>query len=607
MVDVIDNLDPTAVDMSSIPDEDFVGAIFRTTNAIRSLHNIPRFGYPSDISLISSDTEEERLQYLYGTTFLSLTVLLVFAVWVVVLIFCKLLGPYRTGYFSGSVPLMPYPKDITDNQGENQPLNQNEEEKKNENPHHFRTALEEIEEWQYEYQALVDQMSRVRVTFFGCGIVVLAASFGIYVSGYSSLQKGFLNAKDEINTLRDTIDATSQQLRLQHTNSSHTIPQGELALERISAWCSNVETNFTLERIYEDDERYTYTYNKDGNVLVDVDGMRSEFIELYSTLGNMIADSSINVVDALDEASNNAQDETDNMDEFLWWYGTCLFFLLALDALTIIFMVGAYMASKTDTSIWFENLLSCVFLPIFAFLVNVSWMLTSGVATAAVLTADACSGSPEKNLVAIFHEKQQTLDPLLYSLTKYYIEDCMAIPVDTTTKPTRFVEDFTEYVERSIQETQRFLDFTKYIDSAIIDEACGDGTGIVPLRAAMSSLNIGLESLQGVTTNTSESLYCSVFTPVYTNIMHKQVCYRGVDAFSTIFFSMACLTIACMIMITLRVATHPIEFYDADHTENENDQEINKGGAAVTGLGGNAEDSSINSADLATKRNSSSA
>ena len=49
-----------------IPDEDFVGSMFRATRTIRSLHDIPRFGYPSDISLVASDTEEERLQYIYG-------------------------------------------------------------------------------------------------------------------------------------------------------------------------------------------------------------------------------------------------------------------------------------------------------------------------------------------------------------------------------------------------------------------------------------------------------------------------------------------------------------------------------------------------------------
>jgi hypothetical protein len=79
----------------------FQRSIYERNLAVDRMHNFPRFGHGKDIQLLIEGNNAQQADYLAGLLWGSLTVFLLFALWVTLLISCSCAGPRRVGFFSG--------------------------------------------------------------------------------------------------------------------------------------------------------------------------------------------------------------------------------------------------------------------------------------------------------------------------------------------------------------------------------------------------------------------------------------------------------------------------------------------------------------------------
>ena len=213
-------------------------------------------------------------------------------------------------------------------------------------------------------------------------------------------------------------------MQVQYKASNKTIPKRDIILDEVVNWCANIETNFSVspDDITLPQNRTGIILDSDGKYVAEVDDFRSSLEKSYSSLSDMIAPGAQTIARTLDIANVNAQDVEQTMSEFIFWYGLSMFFIVLIDAITLFLLAGVYLASRSEPSPRIECIQTRIFLPVFTLLISASWFMTAAFAVAAVFSADVCTGSPESNIVAVFYEKEQTMDPLLYSMTQYYVE-----------------------------------------------------------------------------------------------------------------------------------------------------------------------------------------
>lgn len=96
---------------SLLPYETAFASEFASTTAIDLAHRAsPRYGNPTDVTLLVIGNEEDQKAYLIGVFSGAITIFIFAMIWVLLLIYFKVRGPKRYGWLSGSRdPLPPNP------------------------------------------------------------------------------------------------------------------------------------------------------------------------------------------------------------------------------------------------------------------------------------------------------------------------------------------------------------------------------------------------------------------------------------------------------------------------------------------------------------------
>ena len=53
---------------------------------------------------------------------------------------------------------------------------------------------------------------------------------------------------------------------------------------------------------------------------------------------------------------------------------------------------------------------------------EITCVLSAASGVVAIFTADMCTGSPDEKLMQVVHIKEQSMNHLLYDMSKYYVE-----------------------------------------------------------------------------------------------------------------------------------------------------------------------------------------
>lgn len=558
-----------------IPDEEFFPETFESTLSIRWMHEAPRYGYTSNIELFANQNEALRQQYVNGTVFISALILLFFFVWNTTLLLHKFLGSSRVGWTSGSVPVFPIPKHGRDAAYS---FSHDEDDANNKEKIHDKKTQKEIKRWQREYSAAISHLKGIRLAFIICGALVLIASFALYIAGFTPLNDAFTESYDLITELDDALKTSAGQMNVQNEVGSNEelVKRKESIVELIENTCPLVENNFTisLDDIVGDLDPDFYIVDSNGDYVILVELLRMAAAEGYTRLNDFGVATSDTVKGVLESASANANEIQDEMDQFLYWYGLSIFVVVAIDAIAICLMFGVFMAQKTKPSKMFESVLSYILLPIFILLIDLSWVVTATFAVVTILSADVCTGSPETNLKAVFHEKQASMETLLYDMTVYYVEKCNIYPVPVDENPTKIFGLYSETFGEVTSITDAFVNQFAAIDPTVYETNCG--ASIENITVAMDEFKPYLEQVSNATNDSIESLYCSQFTPIYTDIMHDEVCYNGVQSLTIVFIMLLVVTVSGMVMVTFRVAykSTTFDFFDGEEKDKQDEFQV---------------------------------
>eukprot|EP00592_Proboscia_alata_P011153 CAMPEP_0194365520 /NCGR_PEP_ID=MMETSP0174-20130528/13591_1 /TAXON_ID=216777 /ORGANISM="Proboscia alata, Strain PI-D3" /LENGTH=635 /DNA_ID=CAMNT_0039140271 /DNA_START=77 /DNA_END=1984 /DNA_ORIENTATION=+ len=553
-------------------DEDFVASEFEPSLFTESMHNMPRFGHTDDIGYAASSNLDVKEDYLLGVSFISGVIVLFLLVWVIVLIVMKFVGREQVGCASGEVSKIPSIESIqkanANNQYQNNVNSQNsgEDEGEGMNGVEISTSsdakedddyLADIEQWQYESTSIEQIIRWARIIFLVFAGIVIVSSLAIILGGINVLNYAYISAIDNVQVMNTKIDLSIGEAAFFSSVALNASKERDLTLESIDSWCPNANINGTIAVTTSSDDNITYLSTGTSS-----DGLYSSLVDLTT-----FAVGGINSIEgSLVEAKMKGEDIKESMNNYAWWHLGTLGFILGVDFLVALFSIGVILAWKNIQPLPFEILQTYCALPLFAFLVSTTWLAAAGFAFTAVLTSDVCTGSPEENLVSIFNEQETDLDPLLYAMTKYYVEGCSL--EDRPEKPTVFIDDFLPYLKAAETAMQTFSSEVSMVDFNNLVSSCGtDASYVTSAIDNIAQLTLSLNKVTIQANSTIQSLYCSEYNPVYVDMMHVDVCHFGVKGLSMTFISTLVLVVAGMVMMTLRASWHEVE--DEDHWMND--------------------------------------
>jgi len=520
--------------LSTVPDDEYVARSFIPTRIIELMHSIPRFGHTDNIGYAASSDGDVQEDYILGAVFLSAFILLVFFVWLTVLIIFKCLGSRQVGCAAGTkFKIAPFDKirAYNANQRYDDDSEQDEEQRQ----------IPDIEHWEAEVKWVERRARRTRTTFLFSALLVLAASAVLILLGLIVLDNAYKTTQESVKEMGGSITNAATEVKKLIIVSNQTKTHRDSILDGLSNstnWCPNAAANPTTPVLG-----------------IPIANVTSELVTNLNGLSDFNIRGAITLEETLQEASTEQEEISFEMDLYSWWFYVTLGFILLLDLLCIIFICGVITAWCGKQPVAFNKFQTFIAMPIFSFLVNISWLFTSGFALAAVLNADVCTGSPEENLVAIFHEKEAEMNPLLFGMTKYYVEGCASSPKPD--KPTAFVDSFDSFVDTAITSSKMFLGNFTDVDPDQLASECGSNNVAVVLQD-LSSFSDSLASVSEGSSSTIESLRCSNFNPIATGIFHDAICYDSADGLAVIFVMLFVIVVCSMIMITLRVSWQPV-------------------------------------------------
>lgn len=494
-------------------------------------------------------------------------VLLLFFVWMIILLVLKRLGAGEVGCASGKPPMYPSLESIQVANHSIKPspldsvIHSEEEDPANGAKHRDEGIVEEhkevedIELWLFEVKVIARGIRRVRIIFLLCGFSIILGSVVLITAGFrvldGALQTTMQNIQDTNDMIFDNLERINDLIL---TGQQAALVRSQ-ATEELASWCPKAAEN-----------AWTLSSGNFPQILVSQEGedkfsslsLKNETNDLLKALEDLedfLIPGSLRVEDSLVRARNHGIKIYETFDDTAdWWFHFVVVFTIIFDALAITFMVGCCLAWTYRLPKCFERLQTYVILPSFCGILLMFCISVSGFAFALVLNADLCSGSPEENVVSIIQEKELEMDPLLFKMADYYVEGCTMD--DKPEKPTDLFDNFLPFLESGIDFSQAVAETIASLGISNLSWACG--ANIRNIQNLLKYLLEALNAKKERTNNMIEGLYCSKVNPIFSKSMYGAICSDGVQAFTSIFISLFVITVAGMVMVSLRVAFHEV-------------------------------------------------
>lgn len=362
----------------------------------------------------------------------------------------------------------------------------------------------------------------------------------------------------QIQKTQDVINNNLQRVDALISSGKQAIEVRDVAMEQLSAWCPNAlasENNNLLLSAQDIPSTLDAIDNGDGTISVNLYNQTTELIQTLGDLEEFLVTGSERVEETLMIARQNAVEVNDTFGETSWWFYFAVVFVVLVDILTLLFMAGACFAWTYRLPVFLERFQTYVIFPIFSGLLALLWLCVSGFVFTLVLNADLCSGSPEENVVAILHQKEKEMEPLLFDMASYYVEGCTL--EEKPEKPTILFDNFLPYLNTGIVLSQKLTTKIGAIGISNLSRACR--ANVKGTANTMTYLLQTLSDVQEKTKYMIEGLYCSNFNPIYSKNMYDAICFDGVRGLTAVFLCLFVITVMGMTMVSLRAATHEVK------------------------------------------------
>jgi hypothetical protein len=396
--------------IDDVSEPDFRKDRFENTEAISFMHKTPpRFGYHSDLNLLIDGDSEDANDYIKGLLASSFAMFCFFLVWITILLVLKCCGPKRVGFWSGRIaplPAEPQPPRCGDELEASSMDTQRTETKT------FQNYKEDHKEWRNTKNASKRRLNILRIIVLFCGTSII-------VSATLMVSKGITSLVDTVDGGRDAIkkvaNLTRQAIELVDSFlETTTIAQYETTnlLQATNGFCPNVReslcedisnaTNCNFQGIpyaSEIEKVVDYFDGVKGLVFEDVVKFRADLVTMAEA------------ADGVDEKAKT----------FNWAFWVAASFALALALLCFIMMLGVILAWVHKLPRVFHCFRIIVIVPLFMFLVLISWVFSMVFVIGSMTLADTCIDSPDEIILDLLNNIRNDISSIIAEFLIFYI------------------------------------------------------------------------------------------------------------------------------------------------------------------------------------------
>ena len=337
----------------------------------------------------------------------------------------------------------------------------------------FRKSLNESQDDELEI------LNQTRL--FRARIVVLTCSVGVVISVILFLSYGVQNllqsSKDVVAGVEEGQELATEAIEL----INNAISRQESVVEVLTPYLEDINgiCPIVSKAICED---ITNSLTCDFEGIPVPDEFQAAFLWLLSYAKNTTLSKLDGVRQDLISLNEELEKVADKISSFNWAYAIASVFAILLLVANIIISHGIIVAWRRETSPpkykCFTKMLGMarhwLMVPVFVFLVVMSWMFSMIFIIGSIAAADLCYGSPDKTVLALLEQGIVPVDGIVQRLSIYYVKGC----------PTDLVPD---ELSRTVNEILTSADMAASMASNFFDEevyetftaTCGSDTSFI--------------------------------------------------------------------------------------------------------------------------------
>lgn len=539
----------------------YFAPIYKPVPATLRLHNVPRTGYPSDLSLLASSNPLDRTDYMMGAISISVILMSICLVWTLALIILKCMGK-RAGFLHGSnFAIKPVLKELQENDRMNHKKlelsdtaksnrSRSEHSQLNDVSANQSDSLSNAKKWIKTLYSLLKEISIsrptiIRIAFMICASLVIAYSALLVDNGLKEIEDATVSFSESNLELQDLVMKGNEIVQALVEVGKNTESIRADVLIDISAICPDGDITAYLG----------------DNFQPTLDGLSESLDRLQGFVVGQLQET--------EQTLERVHVGTEVLDEAIDKYNEYQYrpiYWIPLVVCPSILLIGAICASFDMSPLYFQDFQRYVVFPIFTIWIAFTWLLASGFAIVAVMNADACSGgispgSPDSTVMNMV-DKTDDIEKgsLLYAAIKYYVEGCNG------SFPFNFA---TEYLRKLIDAKAQMEDFmymVEYYSTVELSNMCG--SDISSIVAGVDVLQHSIGVLLENADRTLSLLSCESLNSIYVKATHEGACTHSIAALSWLVLSLVVISICGMTMIMLRssilhtVYTHSLKHVD---------------------------------------------
>jgi hypothetical protein len=473
---------------------------FDVTAIIRRVHDSAiRWGNTADVAVLYSDdsTQAQRLEYVWGAVGTAIFIFGFVLVWFILILTCMFLGPKRVGIFSGR-HLKVHPVAITNSSTRGNitttaPQDTVEQVKKeeqgvvieaNNNTEKHDLKGENVNhpsEMNDDFKNVHQEMSlQYRIRLNRVRIAVLMSSFGIVVSVILFLTAGIQSLVNSSNNVISSLEM-GQELSLEavvliddfvNRLNTTTVDISDL-LSKVNNFCPKV-TDAICKNI-TNSQTCNFTGIPVSNTFADA------FENLIDSGGAIVTNPLFDARSDLLDLNVELGQVASTISTFNWAFivaGLFSAFLLILNLCISYGIIAAWRRERmSQESKCIARLLNVVrhwlLVPIFVFLVVMSWIFSMIFVVGSVTSADLCYNSPDDAVADVLQKDVLPIDSTIRKFLLFYVKGC---PADGAPKDlTQRVSDITAAAEKMAQLAGEFNN----VSDTFFTENCGTDPNVL--------------------------------------------------------------------------------------------------------------------------------
>ena len=461
---------------------------FHATSTIERLHrNAIRFGKTNDISVLyrNNATHAEKREYVGGVATSSIMIFVFITTWFALILLCMCLGPDRVGFFSGRQRKLERERrdseeeidGVVANEGNDASLkdpnaavekngdvlndkeddiamvdqNTGVEEESPENVANKQALPDEFAEKSHRKSLIESQNDEVKSSFrrslnkshddelevmyrtrlFRARIVVLTCSVGVVISVILFFTNGVQKLLQSSENVVAGVEEGQQLADEAYSLIDNAVSRQEMVNEMLTPYLEDINgicPNVTKSICEDISDASTCNF---VNIPVS-DEFQAAFLWLVDYAKNAALTKLDGLLQDLLHLDEDLEEATDQVNSFKWVFTTAWVFAILLLVANIIISYGIIIAWWRETHPpkhkCFTKLLDIarhrLMVPIFVFLVVMSWMFSMIFIIGTIVAADLCYGSPDETVLAVLERDIVPVDRIVQKLLIFYVKGC---------------------------------------------------------------------------------------------------------------------------------------------------------------------------------------